>query len=109
MRISGTINAMKVGEIDLFDGGDSVSSVSFDFGKAPRKEPPNELKKPPIKPPGERRPPVKEPPDSDDPPSEKNGLRLGTHLGRSAKSEPFGPLRSELVGSDSRTAFLAGV
>ena len=109
MRISGTINVMKVGEIDLVNGGDPVSSVSFDFGKAPRKEPPNEPKKPPIKPPGERRPPVKEPPDSDDPPSEKKRPPVGDPPRKKREIRTVWALRSELVGSDSRTAFLAGV
>jgi hypothetical protein len=31
--------------------------------KSPRREPPNDPKKPPVKPPAEKRPPMKEPPD----------------------------------------------
>jgi hypothetical protein len=95
---------MKVGEIVLLNGGDSISSVCFDFGKAPRKEPPNEPKKPPIKPPRERRPPVKEPPDSDDSPSEKRPP-VGDPPRKKREIPTVSTLRRGRVRNDSRPAF----
>jgi hypothetical protein len=54
------------------------SHADFETGEAPRREPPQERKQPPVRPPPQKRPPVEEPgkksPVGDPPPKKRDKL-----------------------------------